>query len=207
MCRLPGLLGDRGPVGWAVIPATYTRRVRCSGHNKHIEAAQETGRRGRSRPRGSRGPGWFPRRESRGFGTTRLGLECRRWRLRLIFTAAWVRCRRSWAETGHAQRSVCPEEVQRVSAVEPADADDRRENDRPQNVDHLGLSLVHWSGGQHGCEAYEPDRSALAMVLRRLCVRYSGNVPIWPGRRGGDSAGTGFVVQRRATSARWRRSA
>ena len=27
-------------------------------------------------------------------------LECRRWRLRLIFTAAWVRCRRSWAETG-----------------------------------------------------------------------------------------------------------
>ena len=27
------------------------------------------------------------------------------------------------------------------------------------------------------------------MVLRRGCVRYSGNVPIWPGRRGGISTG------------------
>lgn len=51
----------------------------------------------------------------------------------------------------------------------------------PRMLIIVGLSLVHWSGGQHGSESYEPDRSALAMVLRRLCLRYSGNVSIWPG--------------------------
>jgi hypothetical protein len=125
-------------------------------------------------------------------------LQSPRWRFRLIFTIASVRCTRPWVEAG-AQREVLAEVVQLTPAVEPTDADDCRENDRSQNVDHLGSSLVHPSARSTGPRSPEPDRGARAMLLRQLRNCHTRTITIRPiGRRAGD--GEALEARVRGTS-------
>ena len=85
----------------------------------------------------------------------RIGLQRRRWWLRLIFTTASVRCRRPWAKPG-AQRGVRTDEAQRTPAVEPTDTDDCREMIVPRTLIILACPWFIGPAGNTGPSPMSP---------------------------------------------------